>query len=108
MQIFDGAMPKVGAGNFKRAAAQLVEYFEAEVPEVRLSLWLESEDNPLHHYHVTVFSDADAVQPVRESEAIRKFTQRLYPHIDHATFVSPSCNVWLVGGEARASIGAKR
>ena len=40
----------------KAAAAELVEYFRAEVPEVELSLWLEANDNPLHHYHITVWS----------------------------------------------------
>ncbi len=82
----------------KAAAAELVEYFEADVPQVQLSLWLESEENPLHHYHITVFDDADIVQSVRESQAIKRFVDRLYPHIDHSTFISPACNVWLAQG----------
>ncbi len=83
----------------KAAAAELVEYFRAGVPEVELSLWLEAQDNPLHHYHITVFSDADVIQKVRDSEAIKRFTERLYPHIDHSTFISPACNVWLADGQ---------
>lgn len=83
----------------KAAAAGLVDWFNAEVPEVELSLWLESRDNPLHHYHITVFSTAEVVQTVRDSDAIKQFTDRLYPHIDHATFVSPVCDVWLADGK---------
>ena len=82
----------------KAAAAELVDYFKTEVPEVELSLWLSSQENPLHHYHITVFSTGDVVQNVRDSEAIRKFTGRLYPHIDHSTFISPACDVWLANG----------
>lgn len=82
----------------KAAARELARYFEQEVPSVQLSLWLESEENPLHHYHITVFDDVKPVKDVRESEAIERFTDRLYPHIDHATFVSPGCNVWLATG----------
>ena len=83
----------------KAAAAELVEYFRADVPEVELSLWLEAQQNPLHHYHITVFSDADVIPKVRDSEAIRRFTQRLYPHIDDSTFISPACDVWLADGQ---------
>jgi hypothetical protein len=82
----------------KEAAAELVEYFKSEIPEVELSLWLASQENPLHHYHITVFSTGDVIQRVRESAAIKRFVDRLYPHIDHSTFVSPVCNVWLSGG----------
>jgi hypothetical protein len=82
----------------KRAAKDLVAYFNAEVPEVQLSLWLESRENPLHHYHITVFDNAEAAMRLRDTEAIEKFTSRLYPHIDHATFISPLCDVWLVEG----------
>jgi hypothetical protein len=71
---------------------------------VELSLWLESRDNPLHHYHITVFSDPDAVQAVRDSKAIERFTRRLYPHIDHATFVSPACDVWLADGSGAGNL----
>ncbi len=82
----------------KAAAAELLAYFKADVPEVELSLWLEAQDNPLHHFHITVFGDPDVIQKVRGSEAIKRFTNRLYPHIDHSTFISPACNVWLAGG----------
>ena len=63
-----------------------------------MSLWLEARDNPLHHYHITIFSGSDAVQNVRDSDAIERFTDRLYPHIDHSTFISPACNDWLADG----------
>lgn len=82
----------------KRAAEDLVAYFNEEVPQVQLSLWLESRENPLHHYHITVFDDADAAMRLRDTRAIEDFTGRLYPHIDHSTFISPLCDVWLVDG----------
>ena len=83
----------------KAAAAELVEHFKGEVPEVELSLWLEAQENPLHHYHVTVFSDPNVIPKVRDSAAIKRFTDRLYPHIDHSTFISPVCDVWLADGK---------
>jgi hypothetical protein len=83
----------------KAAAAALVDYFNKEVPEVELSLWLASRDNPQHHYHITVFSTDEVVEEVRNSDAIMKFTDRLYPHIDHSTFISPACDVWLADGK---------
>ncbi|MGD2083470.1 MAG: hypothetical protein PVF91_10910 [Chromatiales bacterium] len=88
----------------KAAAAVLVDYFREAVPEVQLSLWLESLENPLHHYHVTVFDSAAAAQRVRESEAISRFIERLYPHIDHSTFVSPGCGVWLAAGRGVGAV----
>jgi hypothetical protein len=88
----------------KAAASDLVDYFMEEVPEVELSLWLQSEENALHHYHITVFSTADVIQKVRDSEAIKAFVERLYPHIDHSTFVSPVCDVWLADGSGVKSV----
>lgn len=82
----------------KAAATELVDFFIAEVPEVELSLWLESQENPLRHFHITVFSTGDVIQKVRDSAAIKKFVDRLYPHIDHSSFISPPCDVWLADG----------
>lgn len=82
----------------KAAAAELVEYFKAEVPEVQLSLWLEDRDNPLHHYHITVFDSIEALERVRESDAIKRFVDRLFPHIAHSTYISPITDVWLAYG----------
>lgn len=88
----------------KAAAEDLVTYFLDEVPEVRLSLWLESRDNPLHHYHITVLDSAEDLTKLKESEAIKRFTARLYPHIDHSTFISPLCDVWLADGRGVESV----
>ena len=79
-------------------AAELVEYFKASVPEVQLSLWLEDRDNPLHHYHITVFDSLEALERVRESDAIKRFVDRLFPHIAHSTYISPVTDVWLADG----------
>lgn len=83
----------------KAAARDLVKYFNEKIPEVELSLWLEGRENPLHHYHITVFSDEKAIKTIRESNAIKEFTGKLYPHIDHSTFISPLCDVWLADGK---------
>jgi hypothetical protein len=82
----------------KAAAAELVQYFKADVPEVQLSLWLEDRDNPLHHYHVTVFDSLEAFERVRKSDVIRRFVDRLFPHIAHSTYISPLTDVWLADG----------
>lgn len=91
----------------KAAAAELVDYFEAEVPEVELSLWLESRENPLHHYHITVLDSSATLERLRDSQAIERFTRRLYPHIDHGTFISPLCNVWLSAGSGVSPAGRR-
>ena len=79
----------------KAAATELVAYFKAQVPEVQLSLWLEDRDNPLHHYHITVFDSLEALEKVRQSAAIKRFVDRLFPHIAHSTYISPVADVWL-------------
>ena len=89
----------------KAAAEDLVRYFNDEVPEVQLSLWLESAENPLHHYHITVFDSARPLEALRKSEAIKTFTDKLYPHIDHSTFIAPGCNVWLSSGKGVKPLG---
>ena len=60
----------------KAAAAELVQYFKRDVPGVQLSLWLEDRDNPLHHYHITVFDSDDPLERVRKSAAIKRFVDR--------------------------------
>lgn len=89
----------------KAAAAELVKFFKTDMPEVQLSLWLESRENPLHHYHITVLDNAESLQRLRDSQAIKRFTDRLYPHIDHSTFVSPGCEVWLADGRGVVNVG---
>ena len=82
----------------KAAARELVEYFQTDVPEVQLSLWLEDRDNPLHHYHITIFDSIDDLERVRKSDAIKRFVDRLFPHIAHSTYISPVTDVWLADG----------
>jgi hypothetical protein len=91
--------PDGDVGEGKAAAAELVEYFKAHCPEVQLSLWLEDADNPLHHYHITVFDTQEALQRVVESAGIRRFVDRLFPQIAHSTYISPRCRVWLADGK---------
>jgi quinol monooxygenase YgiN len=82
----------------KAAAADLVEYFKNDVPEVQLSLWLEDRDNPHHHYHITVFESMESLEKVKQSDAIKRFVDRLFPHIAHSTYISPVTDVWLSTG----------
>lgn len=82
----------------KAAAKELVEYFKSEVPEVQLSLWLEDRDNPLHHYHITVFETLDVLERVKKSDAIKRFVERLFPQIAHSTYIAPTTDVWLADG----------
>lgn len=88
----------------KAAAAELVEYFKSDVPEVQLSLWLESTENPLHHYHITVFDNEEVIERVKGSQAIERFVGRLFPHIDHSTYISPVCDVWLSDGHGMKAV----
>lgn len=90
--------PDGDVGEGKAAAKELVAYFTAEVPEVQLSLWLEDRDNPLHHYHITVFDSLEALERVRGSKAIKRFVDRLFPHIAHSTYIAPTADVWLADG----------
>ena len=82
----------------KAAAAELVDYFREKCPEVQLSLWLEDRDNPLHHYHITVFDTLEAVERIKKSDGIKRFVERVFPQIAHSTYISPVTNVWLAGG----------
>lgn len=92
----------------KAAAAELVEYFKSQFPEVQLSLWLEDKDNPLHHYHITVFDTLDTVDRVKKSEGIKRFVDRLFPHIAKSTYISPVCDVWLLDGTGTKPVAYKR
>ncbi|MGD8560734.1 MAG: hypothetical protein PVG89_16565 [Gammaproteobacteria bacterium] len=83
----------------KNAAAELVNYFNDNVPEIQLSLWLEDRDNPLHHYHITVFDSLEALEKIRKSDARQRFVDRLFPHIAHSTYISPVADVWLADGK---------
>lgn len=82
----------------KAAATELVEYFKANVPEVQLSLWLEDRENPLHHYYIAVFNSKEVMENVKKSDAIKRFVDRLFPHIAHSTYISPITDVWLADG----------
>lgn len=95
----------VAAG--KAAATELVQYFTSEVPGVQLSLWLESRENPLHHFHITVFDGDSDLERLRKSETIKRFIDKLHPHIDHSTFVWPVCKVWLLDGAGTQKVSSR-
>lgn len=80
----------------KEAGAELVEYFNNECDSVQLSLWIEDRADTLHHFHITVFDDHEALIKIRESEGIERFIKKFWPHIIRdETYKSPSCDVWL-------------
>lgn len=88
-------------GDKKEAAAvarELVEGFKANHPGVQLSLWLEDQADPLHHFHITVFDNEDALEKAKQSPEIKHFVERYYPHMDTRTHVAPACDVWLAWG----------
>lgn len=88
-----------------KAADELVKYFQASIPEVKLSLWLRDRQNPRHFYHITVFETVESVQATRESEGIRRFVELLFPEIIHdETYVSPLCDIWLSSGGQLESV----
>ena len=80
----------------KAAALELVEYMRANEPSVQLSLWLQDRNDPLHHFHITVFDDHESLMNLRESEAIRRFIDKFWPLIVRdETYKSPACDAWL-------------
>ncbi len=89
----------------KAAAAEQVEYFTSEVAEVQLSLWLQDHDNPLHHYHITVFDSMETLEKAKESAAIERFVGRLFPHIAHSTYIAPMTDVWLAARSGVEPVG---
>lgn len=80
------------------AAAELVEYFKAHEPQVRLSLWLKDRNDPLRFFHITVFDTYEAFQRICQSEGIKRFVEQFYPEIDQSTHVAPECDVVLSSG----------
>jgi len=74
----------------KKAAAELVEFFNTYGDSLQLSLWTEDRADPLHHFHITVFDNLETVMKIRES--IDKFWPLI---IRDETYKSPACDVWL-------------
>jgi len=80
----------------KKVASELVDDFNNNWSSVQLSLWIEDRSDPLHHFHITVFDDIEAVMQIRESEGIQRFIEKFWPLIVRdETYKSPACDVWL-------------
>lgn len=90
------------------AAAELVDYFKTTEREVRLSLWLQDRNDPLWFFHVTVFDSYEAYVKVRQSAAIKRFVERLYPQIDRASHTAPECDVVLSTGATLSAVDVRR
>lgn len=67
-------------------------------PGNQLTLWLEDRENPLHHIHINVFDSAEAFEQLLESDEVKRFSDRLYPHTARRTHTAPVCDVWLAEG----------
>lgn len=88
-----------------QAAADYVDYFAREKPEVLLSLWLRDTDDPLHHFHVSIFdSAAKAVEGIRW-KGTEEFAAKLYPQIDEESVDQPHCDVLLLSGGQLPRVG---
>jgi len=64
----------------------------------------EDRDDPLHHFHVTVFDTEEDLQRARAADAMNEFIERYYPHMDTSTHVAPTCEVMLAGGTGVKSV----
>lgn len=82
----------------KAAAAEFVEFLASQ-PANQMSLWLEDRENPLHHFHINVFDSLDAFERILEADAVKRFSDRLYPHTARRTHTAPLCDVWLARGK---------
>ncbi len=80
------------------AAAELIGYFKANEPQMRLSLWLKDRNDPLRFFHITVFDTYEAFQEICQTEGIQRFVDQLYPEIDQASHVASECDVVLSSG----------
>ncbi len=69
-----------------------------------MSLWLEDREDPLRHFHITIFDDDEAIEKAVASDGIARFVERLYPHIDRSTHEAPTCDVWLTAGHGVGSV----
>lgn len=71
---------------------------------MRLTLWLEDRENPLHHFHINVFDSVEDLESVVGSPEVQRFTDRLYPQTARRTHVAPLCDVWLSQGRGVANV----
>jgi len=82
----------------KAAAAEFVEFLKT-LPANQMTLWLEDRENPLHHFHINVFDTLEEFEAVLETEEVKRFSNRLYPHTARRTHTAPLCDVWLAQGK---------
>ena len=80
----------------KETAVELVKYFNQHEPSVQLSLWIQDRADPFHYFHITVLDNQESLTRLRESDGIRRFIEKFWPHIIiDETYKSTSCDVWL-------------
>lgn len=88
------------------AATEYVRYFEEDVPELELSLWLRDRENPRHFFHIAVYRSDAALQREFKSAGTERFVERLYPEIrQDETFTAPVCDVVLSSGATLEAVG---
>jgi len=87
----------------KAAAAEFVEFLK-DAPGNQMTIWLEDQENPLHHFHINVFDSVEAFDKVKQSAEVKRFSDRLYPHTARRTHIAPLCDVWLAQGTGIRSV----
>lgn len=90
--------PDGDVADAKAAAAEFVEFLK-DFPGNQMTLWLEDRENPLHHFHINVFDSNEAFSKVLNTDEVKRFSDRLYPHTARRTHTAPLCNVWLAQGK---------
>jgi quinol monooxygenase YgiN len=90
----------------KAAAAEFVEFLTS-LPANQMTLWLEDRENPLHHFHINVFDSIEAYEKIVQTDEVKRFSNRLYPHTARLTHTMPMCDVWLAQGHGIEDVSYK-